>query len=65
MIRELNIKNLKSHKDTTIKVGNLTLLCGMNGVGKSTEIQSLLLLRQTFLKNRFTIRRAICPPFNY
>jgi predicted ATPase len=52
MIKELTIKNSKSHKNTSIKVGNLTLLCGMNGVGKSTEIQSLLLLRQTFLKKR-------------
>jgi predicted ATPase len=52
MIRVLNIKNFKSHKDTNINLGNLTILCGMNGVGKSTAIQSLLLLRQTFQKNR-------------
>lgn len=52
MIRVLNIKNFKSHENTTIELGNLTILCGMNGVGKSTAIQSLLLLRQTFQKNR-------------
>lgn len=54
MIRELTIKNFKSHKDTTIRLGNLTVLCGKNSVGKSSLIQSLLLLRQTDMKNRLS-----------
>ena len=52
MITQLQIINLKSHKNTTVDLKNLTVLCGQNGVGKSSLIQSLLLLRQTNLKGR-------------
>ena len=52
MIKNLSIKNFKSHKDTNLSLGEVTVLCGQNGVGKSTIIQSLLLLRQTYLKGR-------------
>lgn len=52
MLRELHVKNFKSHRDTTIKLGNLTLLAGVNSSGKSSLIQALLLLRQSFLKGR-------------
>ena len=54
MIRNLAIKNFKSHSDTNIKLGNLTVLTGVNGCGKTSLVQSLLLLRQTFLKNRLS-----------
>ena len=50
-LREIRIKNLKSHKDTKIDVGKITILTGVNGVGKSSIFQSLLLLRQTSNKN--------------
>jgi len=52
MITQLHISNFKSHKDTNINLGNLTVLTGVNGCGKTSVIQSLLLLRQSFLKNR-------------
>lgn len=52
MIKELRIINFKSHKNTILALGNLTILAGQNGVGKSSIIQSLLLLRQTNQKNR-------------
>ncbi len=52
MLRELHVKNFKSHRDTTIKLGNLTLLAGVNSSGKSSLIHALLLLRQSFLKGR-------------
>lgn len=52
MITQLHISNFKSHKDTRINLGNLTVLTGVNGCGKTSVIQSLLLLRQSFLKNR-------------
>lgn len=52
MIRNIRIVNFKSHKDTNLKLGNLSILSGQNGVGKSSVIQSLLLLRQTYQKNR-------------
>ncbi len=52
MIQNLRIRNFKSHQNTSIDLGNLTVLCGQNGTGKSAIIQSLLLLRQSHKKNR-------------
>ena len=50
MIYKLNIKNFKVHADTTLALKNLNILSGVNGSGKSSIIQSLLLLRQSFEK---------------
>lgn len=52
MINQIEINNFKSHKNTTIECRNLTVLCGSNGVGKSSLIQALLLLRESFLKDK-------------
>lgn len=52
MITRLKIKNFKSHKNTDLEFGNLTLLTGLNSSGKSSVIQVFLLLRQSFIKNR-------------
>jgi len=52
MITELHIKNFKSHADTLLRLKPLTVLTGLNGSGKSSVIQSLLLLRQSFKKQR-------------
>lgn len=52
MITNIRLVNFKSHKDTVLNLGNLTVLSGQNGVGKSSIIQSMLLLRQTHQKNR-------------
>ena len=52
MIDRLRIVNFKSHKDTILDFKNLTVICGQNGVGKSSTIQSLLLLRQTYNANK-------------
>lgn len=52
MIQHVYLKNFKSHKKSKVTLGNLTVLSGQNGVGKSSIIQSLLLLRQTHLKGR-------------
>jgi len=53
MITRLKIANFKSHRNTDIVLGNLTVLTGINGVGKSSLLQSLLLLRQTYQKRGF------------
>lgn len=55
MITELEISNFKSHKHTCIQLGHLTVLTGINGCGKTSVIQSLLLLRQSFFKNRLAL----------
>lgn len=48
MIKTLKICNFKCFKEQSINFGNMTLLTGLNGMGKSSVIQSLLLLRQSF-----------------
>ena len=47
MIESLHIKNFKCFEDQRFELGNLTLLTGLNGTGKSSVIQSMLLLRQS------------------
>ncbi len=47
MICNLFIKNFKSLKTVYLKLSNLNLLTGLNGSGKSSVIQALLLLRQS------------------
>ncbi len=46
MINTLHIKNFKCFLDQEIRISPLTVFAGANGGGKSTAIQSLLLLRQ-------------------
>ncbi|GHT38308.1 hypothetical protein AGMMS49965_01240 [Bacteroidia bacterium] len=48
MIRKVELENFKSHKDTKLDFSNLTVLCGANASGKSSVIQALLLLRESF-----------------
>lgn len=43
----LNIKNFKCFCNADVPINNLTVFAGGNGNGKSTAIQSLLLLRRT------------------
>jgi predicted ATPase len=52
MIDNIKIHSFKSHKSTEIELQNLTVLCGVNGVGKSSAIQVLLLLREAFIKDK-------------
>ena len=48
MIELLHIENFKCFEDQRFELGNLTLLTGLNGTGKSSVIQALLLLRQSY-----------------
>lgn len=50
MIKRVRLENFKSHRDSDLKFGNLTVLTGLNSSGKSSVIQALLLLRQSFFK---------------
>ncbi len=52
MITELHIKNFKSHSQTSLDLSCLNILSGLNGTGKSSVFQALLLLRQSYMKNR-------------
>lgn len=50
MLKSLTVDNFKIHRRLKIQLGSLTVLTGMNSSGKSSIIQSLLLLRQGFLQ---------------
>ena len=45
MIREIGVKNFKCFEELRLPVRQVNILTGLNGMGKSTMIQSLLLLR--------------------
>ncbi len=47
MIKQIKIKNFKSIKNADVGVSNLNLLMGLNGMGKSSFMQILLLLMQS------------------
>lgn len=51
MIKYIHVENYKSIKKLGVPFSNLNLLFGMNGMGKSSTIQSLLLCRQSFWRN--------------
>ena len=51
MIKCIELINFKSHKRTVLDISPLTVLCGSNAVGKSSAIQALLLLRESYLAN--------------
>lgn len=58
MINSLSLRNFKSiQKETTLQFQNLSLICGSNSSGKSSIIQALLMLSQTFA-SRY-IRRSV------
>lgn len=47
-MERLSIKNFKCFKEVSLELNDLTLLVGANGYGKSSVIQSLLLMRSAF-----------------
>jgi len=52
-IKKLHLKNFKCFESLDLEFKNITLLAGVNGAGKSSVIQSLLLLKQSILDNSF------------
>jgi predicted ATPase len=48
MLTDVNLFQFKRFKDEHIELFPLTLLTGINGMGKSSVVQSLLILRQSF-----------------
>lgn len=47
MIKKLKLKNFKCFSNIEFELGNVSLLAGANGCGKSSLIHALLLLRQS------------------
>ena len=63
MIEEIKIKNFKCFKNLEICCGKLNVFSGLNGMGKSTVLQALLLLRQSKEQNFMPSR--VCLSGNY
>ena len=54
MLQQIILQNFKCFKTLNVTCAPLTLLCGVNGMGKSSVIQSLLILRQSFESGALT-----------
>lgn len=54
MLESITIKNFKALKDIELILSNLTVIAGINNMGKSSLIQILLLIRQSFEQNALT-----------
>lgn len=50
MIRKILVSNFKCFDELSVECGSLNLFTGINGMGKSTLLQALLLMRQTYEK---------------
>ena len=48
MLRSIHLTNFKCFERLDLDCTSLNLLCGLNGMGKSSVIQALLVLRQSF-----------------
>ena len=48
MLSNIRLKNFKTFDEEYIDIAPLTLIMGLNGMGKSSILQSLLLLKQNF-----------------
>ncbi|MFY8188892.1 MAG: DUF3696 domain-containing protein [Flavobacterium sp.] len=62
MINKFVIENFKSHSKTSLNFSKINVLTGLNGMGKSSAIQALLLLRQSNKKkfNGLELNGEIC-----
>ena len=55
MITNIRLENFKCFEMLDIPIAPLTLLCGVNGMGKSSVFQALLALRQSVEPARFAV----------
>jgi predicted ATPase len=51
VLERIGLRNFKCFKAQELDASALTIFAGQNGTGKSSAIQALLLLRQSFLQN--------------
>jgi predicted ATPase len=59
MINEISLKNFKTFDDEVFNIAPLTLIMGINGMGKSSILQSLLLLKQNYANESFNREQKI------
>jgi predicted ATPase len=49
MIGRITLKNFKCFESQVLTLGKLSVLAGLNGMGKSSVLQALLLIRQSYI----------------
>ena len=59
MLRKIKLSNFKCFQSLELNCTPLTLLCGLNGMGKSSVIQALLVLRQSFTSGDLSDGRLV------
>ena len=59
MIRRIRIRNFKCFESVDLTLTSLNLLCGLNGMGKSSLIQSMLVLRQSYVSGELERGRLV------
>jgi len=59
MIESLHIYNFKCFENERFDLCRMNVLCGQNGVGKSSLIQAMLLMRQASIQNSNSIKPNI------
>jgi predicted ATPase len=47
MIENISVRNFKSLKEASVPIGRITVLIGLNGSGKSSLLQAMMLLKQS------------------
>ena len=64
MIDSLSLRNFKCFEDISLSFGSVNILTGLNGMGKSSVIQALLLLKQSFENSVANVLRLNGPYVN-
>lgn len=59
MLKFITLKRFKCFEDMLMQLAPLTLITGVNGAGKSSVIQALLILRQSFLDKKYDITEQL------
>ena len=55
MLKHVKLENFKCFEELHLSCAPLTLLCGLNGMGKSSVFQALLALRQSVEEATFQV----------
>ena len=56
MIESIRIQDFKGHRDTSVRLGRLTVLVGPNGSGKTSVLEALRLQRDLWNGDKASYR---------